>query len=224
MERLPVQGQAHLVNGTLYFCHSSCDMLNAGPIEDYLSTVAAWVRTHPYDVITILLGNARLEDQSYPLVGNYVQPIQNSGIARYLYTPPKIPMGLDDWPTLTEMILAQKRVVLFMDYNANQTQVPYILDEFSQMWETPYDPTDNTFPCIINRPPGLQPDAAKERLYLINHNLNTEISFLGSNILIPNLAVLNVTNGLNGTSSVGLSANQCTGKSQPFLSPFMSSI
>ena len=40
-----------------HFCHTECDILDAGPITDWLSQVASWVATHPYDVVTILLGN-----------------------------------------------------------------------------------------------------------------------------------------------------------------------
>lgn len=45
-------------NGTEpHFCHTSCDILDAGPITDWLGDVKNWVASHPYDVITILLGN-----------------------------------------------------------------------------------------------------------------------------------------------------------------------
>ena len=40
-----------------HFCHTECDILDAGPITDWLSQVTSWVATHPYDVVTILLGN-----------------------------------------------------------------------------------------------------------------------------------------------------------------------
>lgn len=40
-----------------HFCHTSCDILDAGPITDWLTSVKNWVASHPYDVITILLGN-----------------------------------------------------------------------------------------------------------------------------------------------------------------------
>lgn len=45
-------------NGTEpHFCHTSCDILDAGPITEWLTTVKDWVASHPYDVVTILLGN-----------------------------------------------------------------------------------------------------------------------------------------------------------------------
>jgi hypothetical protein len=160
--------------------------------------------SHPYDVVTIVLGNADLVD-----VRDFVAPIENSGLRRYVYEPPKVPMGLDDWPDLQTMILTQKRVVIFMDYKADQNQVPYILDEFSQVWETPFSPTDVNFPCTVQRPPDLPEDAARNRMYIANHNLNLEVTIGTFSLLIPNYAELNETNGVNGTGSVGLAANNC---------------
>jgi hypothetical protein len=196
----------HFVNNTPHFCHTSCDVLDAGPITDYLGQVQAWISSHPYDVITILLGNG-----NYSTVESYVPFIEQTGLVQYAYLPPKIPMALHDWPTLGSMILTGKRVVFFMDYNANQTSTPWILDEFSQMWETPFDPTDRTFPCTVSRPPN-QPDAdTKNKLYLTNHNLNYDLNILGNSILVPSLPLLNVTNNVTGTGSLGVNAQNCVG-------------
>ena len=151
-----------------------------------------------------------------------------------------------------------------MDYNANQTEIPYILDEFSQMvckyratfpliwttirvarhvpealkfgkslglshcsdfcledgmltpkslqWETPFSPTNQSFPCSQQRPPNLSRQAAENRMYLANHNLNTEIALAGTSLLVPTTALINQTNALNGSGSLGLMANNCAGK------------
>jgi hypothetical protein len=120
-------------------------------------------------------------------------------------------MGLDDWPTLASMILSSQRVVIFMDYQANQTAVPWILDEFSQMWETPFDPTDRSFPCTVQRPPDLSSQDAKNRLYMMNHNLNQQVSLLGVSLLIPLKPLLPVTNNVSGYGSLGQSAENCYG-------------
>jgi hypothetical protein len=40
-----------------HFCHTACEILDAGPITDWLTQVKDWVAAHPYDVVTILLGN-----------------------------------------------------------------------------------------------------------------------------------------------------------------------
>jgi hypothetical protein len=201
-----LQAQTHLANGTMHLCHTSCEILNAGTLTSYLSTVNTWVQSHPYDIVTILLENG-----DYVPVTDYVAPIQASGITQFVYTPPKIPMSLDDWPTLASMILSGQRVVLFMDYDADQSQVPWILDEFSQLWETPFDPVDRAFPCTVQRPPGLSAPDAPDRMYLMNHNLNQEVSLLGNSLLIPLIPLLPVTNGVSGNGSLGLAAEDCKG-------------
>jgi hypothetical protein len=118
-------------------------------------------------------------------------------------------MALDDWPTLSSMILHNQRVVMFLDYEADQTAFPWWLDEFSQVWETPFDPTDQSFPCTVQRPPGLSDHDTRNRLSLINHNLNVEVSLLGDSILVPAVSVLNITNNLTGHGSLGVAAAQC---------------
>ncbi|KAL8648826.1 MAG: hypothetical protein Q9210_004763 [Variospora velana] len=55
-----LQGQTHIINGTLFYCHTSCGLLNAGAAESYFTDIARWVRRHPYDVVTLLIGNADL--------------------------------------------------------------------------------------------------------------------------------------------------------------------
>lgn len=110
--------------------------------------------------------------------------------------------------------------MIFMDYDANQTAVPYILDEFTHIWETPFSPTDPNFPCTEQRPPGLnQTTARDEYMYLANHNLNLEIdlSSLGidtDDLLVPNTARLNVTNAQGfETGMLGTMSKNCSGKS-----------
>lgn len=192
-------------NGTQpHFCHTNCDILDVGPIADWLGQVRSWVDRHPSDVVTILLGNGNFSDPSL-----YVPYIERSGILRYAYEAPFLPMSYDDWPTLGEMIADNKRVVMFMDYNTNQARYPWLLDEFSQMWETPFSPQDRNFPCNAQRPPGLQTTSAQRRMYLMNHNLNVQFDVFGSQILAPAVSLLNETNAPTGFGSVGLAANNC---------------
>jgi hypothetical protein len=81
--------------------------------------------------------------------------------------------------------------------------VPYILDEFSYFFETPYDTTDPTFPeCSLDRPPGSSPNG---KMYIVNHFL--DINVFG--ILIPNKAAISKTNAATGTGSIGAQANLC---------------
>ncbi|KAL8820807.1 MAG: hypothetical protein Q9191_007437 [Dirinaria sp. TL-2023a] len=202
-----LQGQTHFFDNNIYYCHTSCDLLNAGSAVSYFANITNWIREHPFEVVTLLIGNSDFRN-----VTDYVAPLQQSGLSNYAYTPPKIPMAIDDWPTLSSMILQRKQVVIFMDYNANQTEVPWILDEFSQVWETPFSPTNASFPCTQDRPPGLSQQDAENRMYLANHNLNTEITALGLSILVPTVPLINQTNGLNGSGSLGAMVDDCSGE------------
>lgn len=201
-----LQGQIQWPDGgdVPHFCHTSCDLLDAGPITNWLTQVREWVEQHPYDVVTILLGN-----------GNYSTPdlyepfIEKTGILRYAYKAPYLPMTRDDWPTLENMIIRGKRVVMFMDYEARQEEYPWLLDEFSQMWETPFDPTDRDFPCDIQRPPGLSEEDGRNRLYLMNHNLNVEFNVFDISLLVPAVSLLNETNNATGYGSLGDAAKAC---------------
>ena len=107
---LQVQTHYNATTSTLFCCHTSCDLLNVGTVQSYLTSITAWIRTHPYDVVTVLLGNADLVG-----VGNYSASIVNSGLSNYAYVPPQIPMNISSWPTLSDMILMGKRAVIFMD-------------------------------------------------------------------------------------------------------------
>lgn len=110
------------------------------------------------------------------------------------------------------MITTGKRVVIFMDYMANQGQVPYILDQFSQLWETPFSPTDIAFPCTVERPPDLPPADARDRMYMANHNLNVPFTLLGFTVLVPNVVYINQTNSVSGVGSLGRMAEDCLGQ------------
>jgi hypothetical protein len=200
-----VQFQTHLQNGTLYLCHTSCELLNVGTLEAYLTTVADWLRRHPYDVIAILMGN-------YDVVTpqNYTAPVVNSGLIDFVYTPPTQPMPLDSWPTLGDMIFRNQRAVVMLDYEANQTAIPWLLDEFSQMWETPFSPTDRDFPCTAQRPPDQGPNIRRDRMYMANHNLNLQVSIAGMSIDVPFFTILNETNAVSGYGSAGRASANCT--------------
>ena len=159
---------------------------------------------HPFDVVTILLGNG-----NYSTPDHYAPYIESTGILKYAYEPSVFPMEKDDWPTLAEMIIRGKRVVIFMDYMADQKKYPWLLDQFSQMWETPFNPQDRDFPCTAQRPPDLSREAANKRLYLFNHNLNVEYNLFGGSILIPAVSLLNETNNVTGYGSLGESTHGC---------------
>ncbi|KAK5042347.1 hypothetical protein LTR84_013196 [Exophiala bonariae] len=169
-----LQFQTHLENGTVYLCHTRCDIL------------------------TILMGN---NDVINP--HNYTAPVVNSGLIDFVYTAPTLPMSFDQWPTLAEMIFSNQRAVVMLDYEANQEEIPWLLDEFSQMFETPFSPTDRDFPCTAQRPSNQALQTRDERMFMMNQNLNLEISLGGISFDIPASNLVNETNAIEGYGSAG---------------------
>lgn len=202
-----LQFQVHKPNASspLMLCHTSCDLLNAGTLVDYMILVREWLDENSYDVVTLVMGNY---DVLTPQ--NFTSSIYDSGLDRYLYTPPTVPMPLDAWPTLGEMIILQHRLVVMLDYEANQEEIPWLLDEFANMWETPFSPTNRDFPCLQDRPPDQPRDVSEDRLYMANHNLNVDIQVAGLSLLVPATPLLNQTNAVTGYGSAGVMSNNCT--------------
>jgi hypothetical protein len=93
-------------------------------------------------------------------------------------------------------------------------QIPWLLDIWSYQWQTPFSPTDPSFPCTVQRPPGQAHATSQNRLYLANHNLNVAIGLsygAVGDILVPDVVQLNSTNA-NDTvyGSAHLAVQHCT--------------
>lgn len=199
-----VQFQTHFENNELRLCHTSCKILDAGLLVDLLRRLRVWLANHPNEVVSVLMGN-----DNFIEVENYTAPIVNSGLIDYVYHPPAANLDLDTWPTLGDMIQNNSRVVVMLDYKANFTRVPYIVDEFLVMWETKFSPTDSTFPCTPERPPHQSDEIRRTKMMLMNHNLNQNFSIKGVEILVPYWAKLDITNADHGNGSVGDAARHC---------------
>ena len=195
-----LQAQSHKnIFGTLQLCHTSCFEEDAGTVESYLSTVKSWLDAHPNEVVTILLVNG----DNVP-VSMFDDAYTSSGIKHYVYAPPTSPLALDAWPTLQQLITANTRLVAFLDAGADPS-VPYILDEFSYFFETPFDTLDPAFPeCTIDRPAGAKADGC---MYIVNHFLDID----WNGIDVPDRGALNQTNAAEGVGSIGAQADLCVG-------------
>lgn len=213
-----LQAQTHVLDGNLELCHTSCAELDAGSLQNYLSTIKSFLDANPNEVITLLLVNGDFQSPTL-----FDTTFQSAGLNTYAFIPSTSPndLTIDEWPTLAEMISAGQRLVVFLgmlgpridmaslltgsDYDANTTEVPYILEEFNYFFETPYDTTDPTFPeCSIDRPSGA---SATGRMYLVNHFLDIDI--LG--IDIPDEMAASTTNAATGSGSIGAQVGICVG-------------
>ncbi|KAK6856667.1 hypothetical protein PG995_006854 [Apiospora arundinis] len=178
--------QTHDKDGAVELCHTLCLLLDAGPLQNYLSDVKAWMDANPNEVVTLLLTNGDGID-----INKFADAFKAAGLDTYAYTP-GAQLTMDEWPTLGTMVSNKQRLVVFMDYHADTSKVPWILDEFKYYFETPFDTTDANFAqCTLDRPQSASPDG---RMYIVNHFLDIEL-FPG--VLIPNLGAAGTTNSLS---------------------------
>ena len=195
-----LQAQTHYNGGTLEMCHTLCipDVSDVGPLSDYLTTVKTFLDANPNEVVTLLLTNG-----DYVPVGNFSNVFSSiAGLVDYIYVPPQDPLPIGAWPTLGELIGNKTRLIVFLDYDADSSVAPYILDEFAYFFETPYDVTDATFSnCSIDRPAGA---SSAGRMYLVNHYLDVET--LG--VSTPDYGAASTT---NGAASINANVAECVG-------------
>jgi hypothetical protein len=191
-----LQSQVHNNSGVIQLCHTSCALYNGGPLSDYLAKVKSWMDSNPNDVVTLLIVNS---DNFLPSAFDAV--FKSAGLDTLSYAPTSASVPASQWPTLGSMIDSGKRLVTFLDANADFTSVPYLIDEFTNVWETAFDVTDTTFDCTVNRTKG----DPTTQLYLINHFLDTLV--LGQPT--PDRDQANVTNGVSGIGSLGQQVDTC---------------
>jgi len=190
-----LQMQALNNSGTIQLCHTSCLLFNGGTLQDYLTKVKTWMDANPNDVVTLLIVN--INNLAPSLFGDV---FSNVGLDKVSYAPKNSTTAFTDWPTLGSMIDSGTRLVTFLDNQADLTSVPYLLDEFTNVWETPFDVTTE-FDCSVNRTKG----DSSTQMYLINHFLDMVV--LGNPA--PNVGAANVTNSLSGTNSLGAQVDLC---------------
>ncbi|KAF8516720.1 PLC-like phosphodiesterase [Hysterangium stoloniferum] len=196
-----LQVQAHQQSNSIELCHTSCFLKDGGSFAAYLKTVKTWVDAHPNEVLTILIVNS---DNLPPTQWQAVY--QSTGMDTVSFSPASASLTKDAWPTLGEMIDSGKRVVTFLDNQADFTQVPYIIDEFSNVWETPFDVTEASFPCSVNRTSSANPTS---QLSLINHYLDTSVTVGTITFPAPDRDQLAVTNAASGLGSLGAEVQAC---------------
>ncbi|WFC94413.1 hypothetical protein MBRA1_001043 [Malassezia brasiliensis] len=195
---LQIQGHKSSQGGSgISLCHTSCTILNGGTLENYLSNVTEWVKANPNDVISIFIAN----NDNLPAT-QWDKGFSSSGLKSYTYAPGGQKLAKKNWPTLQEMINNNQRVVVFMDYETDISNVNYILPEFKNVWENPYDQTKTPFNCTPDRIDG----SASSMMYLTNHFLDEEKELFGQSFLTPSVDQLNTTNSAN---SILQDTNNC---------------
>lgn len=206
-------GQVHQSNGGWHLCHSSCDLLDAGPLSEWLAPISEWLDYNPNDVVTVLLvnsdnANAADLDAQFTL----------SGIKKYAYSPPSTTTPPATWPSLESFISTNQRLLTFVaslePASNTDPSTAYLMDEFTFIFENPFNNlSPQAFTCAPNRPSSVENDIpaalSSNRMALMNHFLDQNIGIL--NIEIPDVTNITMTNSPSTSlvGALGYSAEQC---------------
>lgn len=205
-------GQVHSQNSTWHLCHTSCALLDAGLLSDWLSEIKTWMDSNPNEVVTVLLVNSD-DASASDLAGAYT----TSGIDSLAYTPTSS-SAPSEWPTLQTLISNGTRLLNFVASLDDNTDAPYLMDEFTYIFENNYDNTSpSNFTCAANRPSSVAGDTSaalqKNLMPFMNHFLYTTSDLLGTTIESPDVGNITTTNAASGggTGNLGDAAAQCAG-------------
>ncbi|KAI0887536.1 PLC-like phosphodiesterase [Annulohypoxylon maeteangense] len=197
-----LQAQVHDKSGVIQLCHTSCNLLDAGTLQSWLTSIKSWMDSNPNEVVTLLLVNSdsKTADQ-------FGTVFSASGISTYGYEH-----SGSTWPTLQEMITSNKRLVTFIASITTSTTYPYLLSEFDHIFETAYDVTSlSGFNCTLDRP-STQSSASAAitagMMPLMNH---FAYQLLAASIEIPDVDSIATTNSpsTSTTGNLGLHAQNC---------------
>ncbi|KAI6885868.1 hypothetical protein KC360_g3187 [Hortaea werneckii] len=219
---LTAQVQTNSDSGELHVCHTSCALLDAGKLSDWLGEVNGWLEDNPNDVITVLLVNGAGASAS-ELAAEY----ETAGIGDIAYTPTSssssssasssastAASSSSDWPTLQNLIDQGTRMVNFVADLDDNSGASYLLNQYDYVFENDYNnvsPSD--FSCDASRPANVA-NNAQQALYLglmplMNHFLYAEVAAFG--IQYPNTSYITTTNAPSGgTGNLGASASRCS--------------
>ncbi|KAI9593387.1 PLC-like phosphodiesterase [Syncephalis fuscata] len=177
-------------------CHTSCALLDAGPMIDGLKVFTKFMDENPREFIVIFIENF---DNFNGAV--MAKTFDASGLTKYAYYK----NASDPWPTLGSLIDQNKRVMFLFDRLQNPV-APWQMLEYDVCWETPYEiPYKNPqYTCNVDRP-SVKP---ANSMYVMNHFLFTTFSFGGSAIPIPNIGIAPTVNAAPLVDHVGICKTQ----------------
>lgn len=202
-----LSAQVHSENGEWHLCHSDCDLLDAGKLSDWLGEIKDFMDDNPNEVVTVLLVNSD-DASASDLASEYTA----AGVDTYSYQPSSSSASTT-WPTLQDLIDSNTRLVNFVASLSDNAAAPYLLDEFTYVFENAFENSAlGDFDCTPDRPGAVSGDSSKAissgRMALMNHFLYENQAF---GIQSPNIGNLTTTNAPgNETGNLGLQTGRCT--------------
>lgn len=197
-----LQVQVHDLSGTIEMCHTTCDYLDAGSLESWLTIIREWMDNNVDDVVTLVIVNSDGFNAS-----DFGPVFENAGMDKYGYTP----TSTTSWPTLSDMISANTRLVTFIASYTEDTTYSYLLNEWAYVFETAYDVTSlSGFNCTLDRPStytSYSTAISAGMLPLMNHFAYTVVA----SYEMPDASNIDTTNSASTstTGNLGLHAQTC---------------
>lgn len=145
-------------DGEILLCHQYC-LAGSQPLVDGLEEIAIFLETNPSEVVSIIFQDDITHAQT-------TGAFEDSGLIDFVYAH-----GLDEpWPTLSEMIEANTRLVASQENLQQVPEFPWLMHVWEHAWDTPYSfaaPED--FVCDPNR------GDPSNALFLVNHFLTAPL-------------------------------------------------
>ncbi|KAI9368226.1 PLC-like phosphodiesterase [Aspergillus egyptiacus] len=202
-----VSAQVHESNSQWHLCHSTCDLLDAGRLRTWLSEIKDWLDSNPNEVVTVLLVNS--DDAT---ASDLHAEFQAADIVDYAYQPTSHTSAPTSWPTLQELINDGTRLMTFVASLDDNTVAPYLMDEFTYVFENPYDVTSpSNYSCIPDRPSSVQGDISAA---ISTNMIPLQNHFLYQTVLLdyqaPNESYVGTTNAPSGgVGNLGDAVSAC---------------
>lgn len=138
-------------------CHAACE-LGTQPLAEGLGEVQAFLDAHPAEVVVILF-------EDYITAEDTVRVATEVGLSARAITPP----ADGDWPTLAELVAADRRILLMAQGGGGAAD--WYVDAWTWTFDTPYSfESTADFTCDSNRGDPENP------LFLVNHWVSDPLS------------------------------------------------
>ena len=146
-----------------YFCHTVCE-IGSEPMLPVMQRLNSWLDQHPREVVVLFI-----QDTVTP--ADTAAVLQQAGLVEKAYIHP----AGADWPTLRQMIEADRRLVVLMENTGGGAEYPYLHQGFDLVQDTEYTfKSAEDFTCTLKRG---RPDSP---LLSVNHWLASFTSLVSS--------------------------------------------
>ncbi|KAI8809189.1 PLC-like phosphodiesterase [Cladochytrium replicatum] len=190
-------------NGTIHLCHTTCLLLDAGPLTTWLKDLKTLVDANPNDVVTI-----HLENSGTPALApsTIAAAFTAAGLtSSYFYSAG----GTDPstWPTLSALVAQKTRIVAFLGANSNPTAVPQLLDYNALTAETNYAVFDA---AGLSSCAQFRPTTGDRPLFIVNHMLSKSIFGPGASDLYQ--PEFSTAASVNSAANITAQLTACTAR------------